>query len=166
MPVDSFKFLPRSIAAYYQTLVVQKADPIPWTPLARPVGEARFALVTTAGIYVKHVESPFDAEREKREPMWGDPTYRRIPGDVRQDQIGASHLHINHRDLLEDVNTVLPVQRFAELEAEAVIGSLAATSYSFMGFQPNTIEWREHYGPEVAGLLKDEAVDAVLLAPA
>ena len=166
MPVDSFKFLPRSIAAYYQTLVVQKADPIPWTPLARRVKEARFSLVTTAGIYVKDVEQPFDAEREKREPMWGDPTYRRIPRDARQDQIGASHLHINHRDLLEDVNTVLPVNRLAELEAEGVIGSLAPTSYSFMGFQPNTTEWRERYGIEVAGLLKDEAVDAVLLAPA
>jgi len=166
MPVDSFKFLPRSIAAYYQTLVVQKADPIPWAPLAKPVSEARFSLVTTAGIYVKDVEQPFDAEREKREPMWGDPTYRRIPRDVRQDKIVGSHLHINHRDLLEDVNTVLPVNRFVELEDEGVIGSLAPTSYSFMGFQPNTAEWRERYGPEVAGLLKDEAVDAVLLAPA
>jgi hypothetical protein len=166
MPVDSFKYLPRSIAAYYQTLVVQKADPIPWTPLTQPLSEARIALVTTAGIYVKGVEPPYDAEREKREPMWGDPTYRRIPRDVRQDQIGASHLHINNRDLLADVNTVLPVVRVAELEAEAVVGSLAETNYSFMGYQPNTGEWRERYAPEVAGLMKDEAVDAVLLAPA
>lgn len=166
MPVDSFKFLPRSIAAYYQTLVVQKADPIPWRPLAKPLNEACFSLVTTAGIYVKGLEPPFDAGREKREPMWGDPAYRRIPRDVRQDQIGASHLHINHRDLLDDVNTVLPVNRFAELGAEGVIGSLAPTSYSFMGYQPNTTEWRDRYGPEVAGLMKDEAVDAVLLAPA
>ena len=166
MPVDSFKFLPRSIAAYYQTLVVQKADPIPWAPLRRPVSEARFSLVTTAGIYVRDSQAPFDAEREKREPMWGDPTYRRISRDVSQDQVGGSHLHINNRDLLEDVNTVLPVQRFAELEAEGVIGSLATTSYSFMGYQPNTTEWRERYGREVARLMKDEAVDAVLLAPA
>jgi D-proline reductase (dithiol) PrdB len=166
MTVDSFKFLPRSIAAYYQTLVVKKADPIPWTPLAKPLTEARFSLVTTAGIYVKDAEAPFDTEREKREPMWGDPTYRRIPRDVRQEQIGGSHLHINNRDLMEDLNTVLPVERLAELEAEGAIGSLAPTSYSFMGYQPNTGEWQERYGPEVAGLLKDEAVDAVLLAPA
>ena len=52
MTVDSFKYLPRSIAAYYQTLVVQKADPIPWTPLAKPLSECRVAAVTTAGIYV------------------------------------------------------------------------------------------------------------------
>jgi len=166
MPVDSFKFLPRSIAAYYQTLVVQKADPIPWTPLAKRLSEARFSLVTTAGIYSKDQEPPFDAEREKREPMWGDPTYRRISRDVRQEQIGASHLHLNNRDMLADFNTVLPLQRLGELEAEGAIGSLAKTNYSFMGFQPNTTEWRERYGPEVAGLLKEEGVDAALIAPA
>ncbi len=160
MPVDSFKYLPRSIAAYYQTLRVARLDPIPWTPVAKPLDQCRFALVTTAGIYDKEREGPFDAEREKREPMWGDPTYRRIGRDVAQDQIGASHLHINNRDILADVNIVLPVNRFAELEHEEVIGSLAAANYSFMGYQPNTSEWRARYAQEVAALLKDEAVDA------
>jgi len=158
--------LPRSIAAYYQTLRVERADPIPWTPLSKPLNQCRFALVTTAGIYDKEREPPFDAEREKREPMWGDPTYRRIRRDVPQAQIGASHLHINNRDILADVNIVLPVNQFAELEAQGVIGSLAAVNYSFMGYQPNTSEWRERYAPEVAALMKDEAVDAVLLSPA
>ena len=166
MPIDSFKYLPGAIAGYYRNMPVQKVDPIPWTPLAKPLNECRVSLVTTAGIYVKDVDPPFDVEREKREPMWGDPTYRRIPRDVRQEQIGASHLHINNRDLLEDMNTVLPIERLLELEAEGVIGSLAPTSYSFMGYQMNNAEWREKYGPEVAGLMKDEAVDAVLLTPA
>jgi D-proline reductase (dithiol) PrdB len=166
MAVDSFKYLPRSIAAYYQTLRVDRADPVPWTPLSKALEECRFALVSTAGIHDKEVEPAFDAEREKREPMWGDPTYRRIPRDVQQGQIGASHLHINNRDLLADVNIVLPVHRFAELEAEGVIGSLAPTCYSFMGYQPNTNEWRDRYAPEVARLMNDEAVDAVLLTPA
>lgn len=166
MPVDSFKYLPGSIAGYYRNLPVQREDPVPWTPLAKPLNECRFALVTTAGIFVKGEEPPFDAGREKREPMWGDPTFRRIPRDVRQDQIGASHLHINNRDLLEDVNIVLPLQRFLELESEGAIGSLAPTSYSFMGYQMNNSEWRERYAPEVAGLMKDEAVDCALLTPA
>ncbi|TMG05803.1 MAG: hypothetical protein E6I09_03580 [Chloroflexi bacterium] len=166
MPVDSFKYLPRSIAAYYQTLRVERVDSIPWTPLSKPLNQCRFALVTTAGIYDKAREPPFDAGREKREPMWGDPTYRRIRRDLAQGQIGASHLHINNRDILADVNIVLPVNRFAELEDEGVIGSLAAVNYSLMGYQPNTSEWRARYAPEVAGLLKDEALDAVLLTPA
>jgi D-proline reductase (dithiol) PrdB len=165
MSVDSFKYLPRSIAAYYQTLRVEPEDPIPWTPLSKPLNQCRFALVTTAGVYEAH-EPPFDAEREKREPMWGDPSYRRIRRDVPQAQIGASHLHINNRDILADVNIVLPVNRFAELEAQGVIGSLAAVNYSFMGYQLNTSEWRERYAPEVAALMTDEAVDAVLLTPA
>ena len=165
MAVDSFKYLPGSIAAYYRNLPAQREEPVPWTPLRKPLAECRFALVTTAGIYVKGLEPPFDTEREQRQPTWGDPSYRRIPRDVRQEQIGASHLHINNRDILADVNIVLPVGRFLELEAQGVIGSLAQTHYSFMGYQMDTREWRERYAPEVAALLKDEAVDAVLLTP-
>lgn len=166
MPVDSFKFLPGSIAAYYRNLAVPRADPIPWTPLSKPLPETRFALVTTAGIYVEGVDPGFDQEGERRNPMWGDPTFRRIPRDVRPDQVGASHLHLNNRDLQADLNIVLPVHRFAELESEGAIGSLAPTAYSFMGYQMDIRAWRENYGPEVAGLMKDEAVDAVLLTPA
>ncbi len=166
MPFDSFEFLPGSIAAYYRNIAVQKVDPIPWTPLEKPLSEARFALVTTAGIYVEGAEPGFDQEGERRNPMWGDPTFRRIPRDVRPEQIGASHLHLNNRDVLADLNIELPVHRFAEMEANGTVGSLAPTAYSFMGYQMDTREWREKYAPGVAGLMKDEAVDAVLLTPA
>ncbi len=166
MAIDSFKYLPGSIANYYRNLAAEREDPVPWTPLAKPLLECRLALVTTAGISVEGLEPPFDAERERREPMWGDPSFRRIPRDVRQEQIVASHLHINNRDILADVNVVLPVQRFLELESRGVIGSLAPTNYSFMGYQMNTGEWRERYAPEVAALMKQEAVDAALLTPA
>jgi D-proline reductase (dithiol) PrdB len=166
MSVDSFKFLPGSIAAYYRNMTVPREDPIPWTPMRKPLRQCTFSLVTTGGIYVKGAQDPFDAEREKREPMWGDPTYRRIPRDVRQEDIGASHLHINNRDLLADVNTVLPITRFLDLENEGVIGSLAPTSYSFMGYQQDNTEWRQRYGPEVAAAMREEGVDAVVVAPA
>jgi len=165
MPVDSFKWLPASIAAYYQNLPAQREDPVPWTPLAKPLNRCRLALVTTAGIYVQGREPPFDTEREEREPAWGDPSYRTIPRDTSQDKIRACHLHINNRDLLADVNIVLPLDRFRELEEAGEIGSLAPTHYSFMGFQMNTTEWRERYAPEVAERLQREEVDAVFLTP-
>jgi len=165
MPVDSFKYLPGSIAAYYRNMPVQKLEPVPFTPLAKPLSESRFALVTTAGVTAGD-QPPFDQEGERRNPMWGDPTYRHISRDVRQDEIGAWHMHINNRDILEDVDVVLPIHRLLELEAVGAIGSLAPTSYSFMGYQMDNREWREKYAPEVAGLMKDEAVDAVLLTPA
>jgi D-proline reductase (dithiol) PrdB len=166
MAVDSFKWLPGSLAGYYKNLPVQREEPIPWTPLRKPLGECRFALVTTAAIHVMGREPPFDTEREEREPRWGDPSFRTIPRDVRQDQIGACHLHINNRDILADLDIVLPIQRFLELEAAGEIGSLAPTHYSFMGYQPDTTEWRERYGPEAAQRARQEDVDAVLFTPA
>ena len=84
MPIDSFKYLPRSLTGYYKSQPITRQEPVPWTPLAKPLNESRVALVTTAGIYVKGSEPPFDAEREKREPMWGDPTFRRIRREVER----------------------------------------------------------------------------------
>ena len=165
MPVDSFKWMPPSLAGYYQNLPVEREEAFPWTPLAKPLNRCRFALVTTAGVYVPGREPPFDSEREEKEPTWGDPSYRAIPRDTPQEKIGACHLHINNRDLLADVNIVLPLDRFRELEEAGEIGSLAPTHYSFMGYQLNTAEWRERYAPEVAQRLRQEEVDAVFLTP-
>src|SRR3970282_2455907 len=121
MTVDSSKSLPGSIAPYYRNLPVQREEPVPFTPLAKPLSACRFTLVTTAGIHQKGREPPFDTEREKREPFWGDPTFRRVPREVRQEEIGACHLHTNNRDILLGVDVALPVHRFLELEAEGAI---------------------------------------------
>lgn len=166
MTTDSFKWLPRSIAGYFQAMQIPEPDGIPWTPLRKPIEECRFALVTTAGLYVKGEQPSFDLDREKREPLWGDPTYRAIPSDVRQEQIGVAHLHINPEDIEEDVNIVLPAHRFQELAAAGEVGSMAPHHYSFMGFQQDDTEWRERYGPDVAQRMVEEEVDVVLLTPA
>ncbi len=166
MTVDSYKWLPGSLANYYRGMAIQKADPVPWTPLAKPIEECRFALVTTAALYVKGKDPPFDTEREKQNPFWGDPSYRIIPREVRQEEIDASHLHINNADLLVDMNIALPVHRFLELEAAGEISSLAPSHYSLMGYQQSTVEWEQRYGPEVAACMREEGVDAVLLTPA
>jgi len=168
MTVDSYKWLPGSLANYYRALPLQKAEPIPWTPLAKPTKECRFSLVTSAGLYLKDKQPPFDLDGERQNPLWGDPTYRTIPRDVKQEEIGVAHLHINSAGLEADVNIALPIHRFLELEAAGEIGSLAPTSYAFMGYQGNprnSSEWENRYGPEVAARMKEEGVDAVLLTP-
>jgi D-proline reductase (dithiol) PrdB len=167
MPVDSFKWLPGFITNHYRGLTLEKQE-APWTPLAKPIEQCRFALVTTAGLYVKGKDPPFDVERERREPMWGDPTYRVIPREAKQEEIDATHLHVNTSDLLQDMNTALPIHRFLELEESGEIGSLAPSNYSFMGYlgsDGGTNLWRDQYGPEVARRMKDEGVDAALLTP-
>lgn len=165
MTVDSYKWLPPSLKGYFANMQIETPAEIPWAPLGKPLSEARIALVTTAGISVRGVEAPFDYDREQTNPGWGDPAYRMLPRDLRQEQVQTGHLHINNDDIDADVNVVFPVSRMLELEAAGVIGSLAPANYSFMGYQPDTTEWRERYAPEVAQRMKDDRVDGVLLTP-
>jgi len=165
MTVDSYKWLPPSLKGFFANMQIETPAEIPWAPLAKPLSEARIALVTTAGINVRGIEPPFDYEREQTNPGWGDPTYRVLPRDLRQEQVQSGHLHINNDDIDADFNVAFPISRMLELEAAGVIGSLAPTNYSFMGYQPDTTEWRERYAPEVAQRMKDERVDGVLLTP-
>ena len=165
MNIDSYKWLPPSLKAYFANMVVETPSSTPWTPLAKPLSVSRIALVTTAGINVRGIEPPFDYEREQREPNWGDPSFRRLPRDLRQGQVQTGHLHINNEDIDRDFNVAIPITRMVELEAAGVIGEAARTNYSFMGYQPDTREWVSTYGPQAAGLMKAEGVDAVVLTP-
>ena len=124
MAVDSFKWLPPSLKVYFQNMQVETPASVPWTPLAKPLAEARVALVTTAGINLRGIEPPFDYEREQREPNWGDPTFRRIPRDVRQEQIQTGHLHINNQDIDRDFNVAIPISRMLELSQLACNGKM------------------------------------------
>lgn len=169
MTVDSFRFLPRLIATYYQASQRRPELPIPWTPLPRPLSQCRFGLVTSGGLYQKEMDPPFDLEQEKAKPTWGDPSYRVIPADIQPSQIGVSHLHINTHPVLEDFNILLPLHRFQELADQNTIGGLAQEHYAFMGYQgfpPDPSGWQNESGPAVAAKLKEQRVDCVLLTPA
>ena len=91
---------------------------IPWTALTKPLADCTFSLITTGGLYQRGVDTPFNIERERQEPTWGDPTFRTIPTDIKQETVAASHLHINTQWALEDINCLLPVHRFQELGEE------------------------------------------------
>jgi D-proline reductase (dithiol) PrdB len=165
MSVDSYRWLPPSLKSHFAALALPPYDGVPWAPLGKPLGAATVALVTTAGINVRGVEPPFDYAREQREPLWGDPSFRTLPRSLRQADVQTGHLHINNEDLERDVDVAFPVHRLLELEARGVIGRLAERNYAFMGYQPDTSEWRHTYGPEVARRLRADGVDAVLLTP-
>ena len=169
MTVDSFKFLPRIIATFYQQQKIVARLPIPWTPLTKPLSKCRFGLVCSGGLYHKGIEPSFDMEREQVDPTWGDPSYRTIPINIQQDELGVSHLHINPSAALEDINVMLPLTRFSELAQQGVIGNIAQNAFSFMGYQgfpPTTEAWENVYGPQVAKKLQEEGVDCVMLIPA
>jgi D-proline reductase (dithiol) PrdB len=121
--------------------------------------------MSSSGINVKS-DPPFDMEREKREPMWGDPTCREVPKDVTETDIDINHLHINTSYIKQDINVMLPVKRFKEFEEEGIIGRLAPTCYSYYGFQLDASELLEKALPRVAAKMSEEGVEAVLLTPA
>ena len=165
--VNGFHFMPPSLGAWIGK-DIPEADftgDIPWAPLKKPVSETRFTLMTTAGINMKS-DPPFNMEREKEEPAWGDPSFREIPNNASEADIDANHLHINTDYLKQDLNVMLPLDHFRQFETDGIIGSLAATCYSYYGFQLDPTVLLEETMPKVAARMLDEGVEAVLLTPA
>jgi D-proline reductase (dithiol) PrdB len=165
--VDGFRFIPPALRELIRGEIPETppVEQIPWTPLKKPIKEATFSLMTSAGISMR-TDPPFDMEREKREPTWGDPSFREIPKEATEADINVNHLHIKTDYIKEDMNVILPLRRFRELENEGIIGELALTSYSYYGFQRDPTILLEQTMPKVARKMKEEGVEAILLTPA
>ena len=139
--------------------------PIPWTPPRKPPAESKVALLSTAGLSMKD-DRPFDMEGERRKPMWGDPSWRRLRADATSADVNANHLHIDTGYIERDLNVALPLDRLRELVDEGVVGSMAETHYSIMGYQGNDATALETgSAPEIAEAMRGEEVDLALLAP-
>src|SRR3954452_15313120 len=142
-----------------------EAEPV-FTPFEPRLADARIALLTSAGLYLAHEQPPFDVEREKREPLWGDPSHRVLPSDVATTAIGMTHLHVNPADVLADHNIALPTDVLAELVADGTVGAQTAHHHSVMGYQEAGLaKWTRATAPAIAAMLRDEGADGVVLAP-
>lgn len=139
---------------------IQSAE-IPFVPLRKPLTQCRLALITTGGVHLVN-QTPYDM----RDPR-GDPSYRAIPADTPPEQLMITHDYYDHRDADDDLNILLPLERGRELAQQGHIAALA-TCYSFMGHiePPHVHTLLTRTAPQVAGKLKQEQVDAVLLTPA
>ena len=130
--------------------------PPAWVPPKGAVRDLRIALITTAGLHFRG------------EPAFAftDSGFRPIPSEANAEDLVMSHSSVNfdRTGFAEDVNLVFPIDRFRELEQSGEIGSLADIHYSFMGAG---LLPEDHEAPaqQVAGLLKQDAVDAVFLTP-
>jgi len=164
--VNGFKFLPPKLSAWIKTFIPDRfTGEIPFHKLSKPLNQTRIALVTSAGISLKS-DTPFDMEREKTEPEWGDLTYRVIPRGTKATDISVNHLHINLSYILEDINVMLPLKRMEEFEKDGLVGELATSSYSFYGFQWKSLDFLETAIRPMIGQMKKEGTDAALLTPA
>jgi D-proline reductase (dithiol) PrdB len=120
-----------------------------------PLRERRVAIVTTSGVHA----------RGDRRFEIGATDYRVIPVDTPAPDLLMSHSSVNfdRSGFQEDVNVVFPLDRLRELRLDGVVGSVSDFHYSFMGAAP--IRALEPKARELARLLKQDRVDAVLLTP-
>jgi D-proline reductase (dithiol) PrdB len=128
----------------------------PDTPLidGPPMADRRVAIISTAGLTRKG-DRPFG--------MGGD-EYRVIPTEAADD-LAITHLSTNFDRIgfQLDTNVMFPLDRLNEMAEMGTIGSVADYHYSVMGAtDPKDLR---QSADQIAGLLKQDKVDAVLLVP-
>lgn len=135
---------------------------VPWQPVTRRLDRSRIALVTTAGIHHGH-QTPFDMADAD-----GDPSFRIIDDRTIEHDYRITHDYYDHQDARRDLNVVFPVTRLREMLAARCIGQISSRHISFMGHIEGLHVQRliHETAPQAAALLKQEAVDAVVLTPA
>ena len=165
MAIDSYRFLDFATRQIMKAWAArQESGVIPFTPLAKPLRECTMALVSTAGV-ARNDDRPFDQEGERRNPWWGDPSFRAIPLGTTEKDVRLYHLHIDPRFGEADLDVVLPMRRLAELAAEGFVGRAARTHYSTMGYILDPRELIEKTAPAIAERMRAEGVDAAALVP-
>ena len=139
----------------------RRIDPVPWTPLRRPLADSKLALVSSAGFTIPDQE-PFDQSRRG-----GDPSFREIPRDADASVLVDCHRSetFDHGGMQRDANLAFPLDRARELAASGRIGSLARHHLSFMGGITAPGRLVNQTAPEAVGRLVADGVDVALLVP-
>jgi len=140
-------------------------EAIPWTPVAKPLAASKVALLSTAGLSMRD-DTPFDMEMERKNPLRGDPSWRRLRSDAKAADVEVNHLHIKTDYIERDLNVALPLDRLREAVAAGDVGAMADSHYSIMGYQGNDSSTLVgESAPAIAAAMKSEEVDLALLAP-
>ncbi len=149
------------IRAFLKTYRWRRIDPVPWSPLRKPLAESNVALVTTAG-FVLPGQAPFD-ERVKG----GDASFREIPSDADVRSLIDTHRSktFDHDGVAADPNLAFPLDRLHELARDGVIGRVNRRHLSFMGSITATGRLVKERAPEAARLLAGDGAGAALLVP-
>ncbi len=135
-------------------------SPAALTELTKPLADCRVSMLTSGG--VSHCTMP----------AWD--AYAR--NDFRLDTVDPAAVgadfevndsYYDTADAQADINTVFPIDRLRELEADGTIGSVAPRLWSgFMGRIYKRSHVNEVAAPALAAELFADEVDLVLLVPA
>jgi len=125
-----------------------------FTPVTKELKDMTIALASAAGVHLKS---------DKRFNLAGDTSFRLIPGDTPSSELMVSHGGYDNGDVNKDINCMFPIDRLRELAKEGFIKGIAPVHVGFMGGGGNQQVFTEQTGPEIAKILKEEGVDAVLM---
>ena len=139
----------------------RRIDPVPWTPLKKPLARCRLALVSSAAFTLPD-QPPFD-ETVKG----GDYSFREISSETDVKMLRQSHRSesFDPTGLLQDPNLALPLDRVRELAARGRIGTVNRRHLSFMGSITAPGRLIRDSAPAAAQLLVEDQVNVALLVP-
>lgn len=125
------------------------------------LSQSRLALITSSGAYVPDQHEPYDAPHP-----YGDYGIRRFPSSTPLDALAFAHTHYDHAAVDEDPQVLVPLRHLDALVDEGVIGEMAPSVISFMGYQPDVTRVLDETIPLIVAAAKEEDVRAALLVPA
>ncbi len=139
----------------------RRIDPVPWTPLLKPLSECRLALVSSAA-FVAPGQEPFDES-----VRGGDVSFRDISFDADPSTLIETHRSdsFDHSGMRQDPNVAFPIDRVRELADRQRIGSVSHRHLSFMGSVTAPGRLIRDTAPEAARQLVADGVDVALLVP-
>ena len=135
---------------------VENPDQPPFTPLAKPLSQARVGLVASGGIY-RLGQVAFHYK--------DDISYRRIQRDTDNQDLRITHFAYDLTDARADPNVVFPLDTLRHLERASRIGSLATNALTFMGGIYSARRVRDVRAPAIVAELVNDEVDVAILVP-
>ena len=150
-----------SVRLFLKAYRWHRIEPIPWTPLRKPLADCRLALVSSAG-FIGPGQAPFDESIRG-----GDCSFREISSDVDVTTLIETHRSesFDHTGLHQDPNLAFPIDRVRELVHSRRIGSLNHRHLSFMGSITAAGRLVRDTAPEAARWLAEDNIDLALLVP-
>jgi D-proline reductase (dithiol) PrdB len=149
------------VRLFLQAYRWRRIDPVPWTPLRKPLAQCRLGLISSAGL-VAPGQAPFDDSIRG-----GDPSFREIPGDTEVNTLTETHRSqaFDHEGIQLDRNLAFPLDRLRELVRGGRLGSLNRRHFSFMGSITAPGAFLRDTVPAMVRQFVEDTVDVALLVP-
>lgn len=163
IPPDAVPYIERTRSLYssqppYRWLRNDPAtDPPPWTPIAKPLGASRVALIASGGVHLAG-QPPFHFRN--------DVSHREIPADAENEDLRVSHFGYDVRDAQRDPGCVFPLAALRALAAEGAIAGIAGPALSFMGGIYSARLVRDDLAPRLRDFVLRQRADLAYLVPA